>query len=391
MSFDPDAHDTQDVLQTATASRRPRSRVNKSILTAIFVFSALTIWLMSGVMSDNAEPTEPAEALINSTTQSKRFKVLVETLDAEAHSNMIKLQARTEADKIVTVAAETMGTIAALPVPKGAFVQEGQIICAIDVGARKAQLDQARATRDARKIEFTAAKQLQEKGHTSKSQLAAARAAYDSAIAGVTAALVEYERTKIKAPFGGILDKQPVEVGNFLSVGQSCGTIIDKDPLLVVAHIAENQVSQVAIGNTGTATLATGETVSGKVRYVAETPNPATRTFRLEMEVANRDLLLRDGISAELILRAGEVAATRIPQSVLTLGDSGRLGVRVVDNGRVAFRPVTVISDDRDGAYVVGLAAREQVIVSGGEFTRDGRIVDFETVNHSARPSDDDL
>jgi multidrug efflux system membrane fusion protein len=391
MSFDPDAHDTQDVLQTATASRRPRSRVNKSILTAIFVFSALTIWLMSGVMSDNAEPIEPAEALITSTTQSKRFKVLVETLDAEAHSNMIKLQARTEADKIVTVAAETMGTIAALPVPKGAFVQEGQIICAIDVGARKAQLDQARATRDARKIEFTAAKQLQEKGHTSKSQLAAARAAYDSAIAGVTAALVEYERTKIKAPFGGILDKQPVEVGNFLSVGQSCGTIIDKDPLLVVAHIAENQVSQVAIGNTGTATLATGETVSGKVRYVAETPNPATRTFRLEMEVANRDLLLRDGISAELILRAGEVAATRIPQSVLTLGDSGRLGVRVVDNGRVAFRPVTVISDDRDGAYVVGLAAREQVIVSGGEFTRDGRIVDFETVNHSARPSDDDL
>ena len=88
--------------------------------------------------------------------------------------------------------------------------------------------------------------------------------------------------------------------------------------------------------------------------------------------------MLRDGISAEMTLQTGEVIATRIPQSVLTLGDSGKLGVRVVDNDRVAFRPVTVIADDRTGALVIGLAAEEKVIVRGGEFTRDGRAVDFE-------------
>ena len=219
------------------------------------------------------------------------------------------------------------------------------------------------------------------KGHTSKSQLAASRAAYDAAIAGVQAALVEYNRTNITAPFDGILDKQPVKIGKFLSVGQPCGTVIDKDPLLVVAHVAENQVSSISVGSRGTADLATGETVEGMVRYIAETPNPATRTFRLELEVPNKDLLLRDGISAELDLEAGEVLATRIPQNVLTLGDNGKLGVRVVDNGRVAFRQVTVIADDRTGALVTGLAAEEKVIVQGGEFTRDGREVDFEMAN----------
>ena len=382
MSFDPDAHQTQDILQSEPPKRRRfRLPINRSILTAIFVFLALIGWLMSGVMSDNAVPVEPAKPLIENTATTSRFKVVVETLAAETHVNNIRLQARTEADKVVTIAAETNGVVADLPIEKGAFVQKGQVICGIDVGARKAQLDQARANRNARKIEFDAAKKLLAKGHTSKSQLAASRAAYDAAIAGVQAALVEYNRTKITAPFGGILDKQPVKVGKFLSVGQPCGTVIDKDPLLVVAHVAENQVSNVSVGSRGTANLATGETVTGVVRYIAETPNAATRTFRLELEVPNKDLLLRDGISAELNLQAGEVLATRIPQSVLTLGDNGKLGVRVVDNGRVAFRQVTVIADDRTGALVTGLSALEKVIVQGGEFTRDGREVDFETAD----------
>ncbi len=379
MSFDPDAHNTQDIVQSASATkRRSRLPVNKSVLTAICVFIAILVWLMSGVMSDNSIPVEPAKALIESGAEKNRFTVVVEELMAEQHINNINLQARTEADKVVTVASETNGIIAELPVEKGAFVQKGQIICRIDIGARKAQLDQARANRDARKIEFNAAKSLLEKGHTSKSQLAAARAAYDAAIAGATAALVEYRRTEIKAPFDGILDTQPVKIGQFVSVGQPCGTVIDKDPLLVVGHIAESQVSNISVGARGTARLATGQAVDGFVRYIAETPNPATRTFRLELEVPNKDLLLRDGISAEMNLETGSILATRIPQSVLTLSDNGKLGVRVIDNAKVAFRPVTVIADDRDGALVIGLGAREKVIMRGGEFTRDGRIVDFE-------------
>lgn len=374
MEFDPDNHDTQPIVER----KRRGLRLNRSILTAILAFGALVMWLMSGVLSDSATPPMPATALVDTNAPKARFKVMVTELVAKPHVNSIKLQARTEADKLVTVAAETGGTIAKLPVDKGAFVQKGQVLCHIDVGARQANVEQSRAQRDARKIEYTATKRLTAKGHASKSQLAASKAAYDASVANVKAALVELERTKIKAPFDGILDRQPVKLGEYMSPGKPCGTIIDKDPLLVVGHIAENQVGRLSVGARGTATLATGERVDGMVRYIAETPNMATRTFRIELEVANKDLTLRDGVSAELNLQAGDVLATRIPQSSLTLGDNGKLGVRVVDGSRVAFRPVTVIADDSDGALVVGLAAREKVITRGGEFTRDGREVDFE-------------
>jgi multidrug efflux system membrane fusion protein len=375
MAFDPENHDTQDIIE------RPAKRrfgISRAIVTSLVVILGIFAWLMSGIMADNSEPVEMAKPLFEVNQTTARFKVVVQDLKAEPFVNKIKLQARTEADKIVTVSAETGGTITALPVEKGAFVQKGQTVCQIDFGARQAQLDQSRALRDARKIEYDAAVKLNKQGHTSKSQLASSRASYDAAVAAVKGALVEYNRTKIKAPFGGILDTQPVEIGHFMSIGQPCGTIIDKDPLLIVAYIAENHVKHVDLGARGSAKLATGESVSGFVRYIAETPDMATRTFRMELEVANKDLTLRDGVSAELQLNTGSVLATRIPQSVLTLGDSGQLSVRVVEGNRVAIRPVQVIADDRGGAMVIGLSASEKVIVRGGEYTRDGREVDFE-------------
>lgn len=374
MEFDPENHDTQDIVESP---RKRRLSVNRSIITAIIVAIGMLVWLFSGVLM-NDDTLEAAIAISVSKPPQTSFKVVVQELEAKPYPNNIVLQARSEADKIVTMAAETGGTISALPVEKGAFVQKGQIICRIDIGARQANLDQARAQRDARKIEYNAARKLNQKGHMSKSQLAAARAAYDGSVAAVKSALVELDRTKIRAPFDGILDRRPVKLGHFMSPGQPCGTVIDKDPLLIVGYIAETQVNQISIGARGAAKLSTGEEATGIVRYIAETPNMATRTFRVEMEVPNKDLALRDGMTAEMRIKAGEVLATRVPQSTLTLADNGQLSVRVVENGRVALRSVDVLSDDQNGALVSGLAAREKVIIRGGEYTRDGRAVEFE-------------
>ena len=375
MAFDPDNHDTQPVV----ASRRPK-RLISPLGTAVFVFLALIAWLGSGLLF-NSNKVEAAKPISGDGNSTRNFRVVVQEITARPYPNTIILQARSEADKLVTVASETGGTISQLPVSKGSFVQKGQIICRIDVGARAAQLAQARAQRDARKIEFNAAQKLVKQGHMSKSQMAAAQAAFDASVAAVKSALVELERTKIRAPFDGILDRQPVKIGHYMSPGQPCGTIIDKDPLLVVGYISENQINRIAIGATGQAKLSTGEVAQGKVRYIAESPNLTTRTFRVELEVANKDLQLRDGMTAELTINAGEVVASRVPQSVLTLAGDGRLGVRVLQNNRVVIRPIQIIKDDQDGAVVTGLGASEMVIVRGGEFTRDGREVDFEMLS----------
>lgn len=384
MSFKPEDHDFQEIVGSPTKwsllrlLHLPRLPVSSSIVTAVVCLVVLVIWLASGILSNPDDKIEMAKAINTGDGGKARFKVTVRRMQASSFANRITLQAHTEADRIVTISAETGGTIKFLPVDKGALVQAGQVLCGIDVGARKAQLDQARASRDARKIDYIAARDLHKKGHVPKSRLASTRAAYDGAIAEAKTRQVELARTEIKAPFDGILDKLPVKVGQFMSIGQPCATIIDKDPLLIVAHVSENQIQSVTMGARGEATLTTGEKVEGFIRYVAESPNMATRTFRIELEVENKDFALRDGVSAELMLNTGDALATRVPQSILTLGDTGKIGVRVVEDGSVVFRPVNIISDDVGGAVVIGLKPEENVIIRGGEYTRDGRQVEFE-------------
>jgi multidrug efflux system membrane fusion protein len=64
-----------------------------------------------------------------------------------------------------------------------------------------------------------------------------------------------------------------------------------------------------------------------------------------------------------------------LPQSVLTLDDDGVLGVRTVEDGKVAFHEVTIVSDTRQGVWVTGLPAIAQVITVGQENVTAGQAV----------------
>ena len=65
----------------------------------------------------------------------------------------------------------------------------------------------------------------------------------------------------------------------------------------------------------------------------------------------------------------------RTTQSVLTLDDSGVMGIRAVENSKVVFYPVTIVKDARDGMYVTGLPLKVDVITVGQEFVKAGDTV----------------
>ena len=81
-------------------------------------------------------------------------------------------------------------------------------------------------------------------------------------------------------------------------------------------------------------------------------------------------------MSAQLEIESQRVRASQIPRSALALDDSGRLGVRVLEGQTVAFRPVSVLSDDTNHSNVTGLGETELVIVRGGDFTKAGQRIE---------------
>ncbi|MFN3936972.1 MAG: efflux RND transporter periplasmic adaptor subunit [Gemmobacter sp.] len=319
-----------------------------------------------------ANPNAPA------VSEGER-RVPVVALDSRAQSidNAVLLRGRTEAARHVELRAETSGRVVSDPLRRGAYVNEGDILCRIDAGTRPAALAEAQARLAEAELAARNAEQLQQGGFAAETRTISARAALQSARTAVENAEREIARLEIRAPFSGLLESDAAELGTLLQPGALCATVIQLDPIRLVGYVAEADVDRIEIGAMAGGRLATGREVSGRVTFLARSADPMTRTFRVDVTVPNHDLSIRDGQTVEMLVMSDGVSAHLVPASALTLDDRGVLGLRAVDeDSRARFLPVSVVRDTVEGVWVKGLPDAVRLIVVGQEFVTEGTAVE---------------
>ena len=358
-------------------------QVSSSVKLAGLIFLLILLYfLVRGLLNEDVSGAGEVAA------EDATFTVLAAPVAAQEWRNQVVIRGRTKAEKKVVLRAETPGAIAETPTELGAAVKAGDVICRLKEDARRARLAEARAALEKARLDYNAAVELGKDGFRSDTAVAAARAARDQAAAAREQAQLELEKTKITAPFDGVFDGRFVEVGDFLSVGDPCGTVIKSSPFLVVGAVSERDVSKIAKGDRGVARLATGETIEGVVRFVAASADPSTRTFDVELEVPNEDGALRDGVTADFTVFAKRREAVRVPRSSIILNDNGEIGVRIVDNDNiVAFQRVALIGEEPAGVWVDGLPSGSRLITRGQEYVSAGQEVSIGAIaDGSATP-----
>lgn len=319
----------------------------------------------------------PATVAQRSRPASERTVAVVAVRSqAQSIDSGVLLRGRTEATRQVDVRSETSGLVVSDPVRKGSFVAAGTLLCELAPGTRLATLAEAEARLAEARLNFRAAEQLSQGGFASETRAAAARAALQSAEAGVEAARREIERLRITAPFAGVLETDAAETGTLLQPGGLCATVVQLDPIRLVGFVPEAEVDRVRIGAIAGARLVTGREVVGEVTFIARSADDRTRTFRVEVEVPNPGLAIRDGQTAEILIAASGTSAHLLPASAMTLDDRGRLGLRLVDRSVeppvARFHPVQVVRDTVQGVWLAGLPDSAEVIVIGQEYVTDG-------------------
>lgn len=277
---------------------------------------------------------------------------------------------------MVEVRAETYGRVIEAPVEEGARVEKGQRIAVLDGGDRAAKLAEARALLKQRDTESEASRKLSEKGFAPKLDLADLAAKRALAAAAVAAMEVEMSYLDITAPFSGILDDRAVEIGRYLQEGDPVSIIVDLDPIIIVGYATEHDVDHLNVGAAAQARLLNGRKVEGRVQFIAGRADEQTRTFRVEVAAPNADFTIREGLSAELALPTSDIAAHRVSPSVLTLGENGELGVKLVDSeNKVQFTPVQILKEDPEGLWIAGPPEQAQIISVGQDFVVAGQTV----------------
>ncbi|MGH6742049.1 MAG: efflux RND transporter periplasmic adaptor subunit, partial [Bradyrhizobium sp.] len=159
--------------------------------------------------------------------------------------------------------------------------------------------------------------------------------------------------------------------------GKEIAQIVGLDPMLAVVEVSERKVASVKVGDTAEVRLVSGQTREGRIRYVSKSAVPATRTYRVEVQLPNADYAIPDGITAEVIIPLAPTPATRVPRSALVVSSVGDIGVRTVDaHGKVGFVSTTIVEDEQKYMWLGGVPDGARVIVQGQDFVREGNLVD---------------
>jgi multidrug efflux system membrane fusion protein len=349
-----------------------------SRITAVGLVAATALWILSGYLIPHESAESKAALQVGETKPEKRFRVAVIDTSVVSHSRKLVLSGRTEADRKVVSFARTNGLLQELRVRRGSVVKKGDIIAILSDDAREAQVQQAKALIEQRQIELEAKRRLVLSSAIPRLELNTLEAQYKAAEAALATAEAERDRGVITAPWDGVITEVS-EVGTsaFAFAGKEIAQIVGLDPMLAVVEVSERKVANVKVGDTAEVKLVSGPSREGRIRYVSKTAVPATRTYRVEVELPNADSAIPDGITAEVTIPMAPMPATRVPRSALVVSSNGDIGVRMVDaESKVRFVAAAVVEDDQSSMWLTGVPNGARVIVQGQDFVREGNLVD---------------
>jgi multidrug efflux system membrane fusion protein len=351
-------------------------------VAAFCVMVGAVAWIATGEFSSVGSAQE-VEGKESPTTEAAPADTapLIRTVSAVEpvfidHAREIRLSGITEADKRTDLAARADGVIASLSLAKGGMVEAGALVMVLEGPEAVAQEEIAKIALAQAERDLEVAERLFQGGSTSESNLNNARSARDAAAAELNRAQASADRLRLKAPFAGIVDTLSVELGEWVQTGTQVATILSLDPILVKAEVSEVDLSSVAVGSTAKVRLVNGTEMEGTVRLVAREASAQTRTFPVEIALPNPDLTMPSGMTAEVSLYAQPTRAVVVPRSIITLSETGELGLRVMSADNVAqFAQVQIIDDTADGLVVTGVPDGVRIITAGQDLVSDGEVV----------------
>ena len=408
--------------------------MKKSIFIASFILLLVVGWIGSGqftnvnaqddtsVSLSGSEENNTKEAIV----EDSGSKVEVKEFNFSQIDQSIELQGQTTHNKKIDVKSETTGNITNISFNRGDKVSKGDNLVTISIENRNELLNSAKKDLERLnkelelneknkinrlsqnkeliklyEIEFASAKQLIDKGLSSKSKLSLAsfnlanaradqediminfesqQSSIEAQIASFKSQLknieLDIQNTLINAPFSGIISDKMIEESEYITPGNTLFTIIDLNPIKIQGYLSEFDVNKINLGTKAVIENTNGIKKIGKISFISPSAETSTRTFEITIEADNADISFKSGITTKITIAGSELKAHKIPTSILTLLDDGTVGVKAINNESiVVFYPTTSVKDTIDGIWVSGLPDTVNLIITGQEYVSVGESI----------------
>jgi RND family efflux transporter MFP subunit len=190
------------------------------------------------------------------------------------------------------------------------------------------------------------------------------------------------EKTKIYAPFSGIITDIQVSPNENVSAGTVLFTLVNIDRVQVNAKVLESEIGKMVVGREVDLKFSAypGEVMPGKVSAISPVVNPDDKTCTVIIDVPNPQARIKPGMHAEVEI-AAEIYHDRllVPQdAVLTRG--GRKLVFAVEDGMAKWKYIQIGLENEDFAEVLPDENGEIPVTEGMQLLVEGHF----TIAHDA-------
>ena len=357
------------------------SRATLRVLTVVAVLAAVAAaiyWRIRPEPQDDAEasdePQENAE-VVESVQEQFNTELPQPVTGAVAVQDTLWIsvtaEGRAEAMRRVGVTAQVSGYVAQAPVRENQYVRQGDLLVLVDtteyaleVAAKAAALLKAEADYQATvlfddEIEDEEARARRDRFARSNTGLPQAQVEHRRA-------LLNLQKTSVRAPFGGRAADLKIVPGQSVREGDELLTLIDLNPAKVEVQVLGTEVVHLTEGRVAELHFAAfpDTTFTGRIRTINPVVDPATGTARVTVHIPNPNGRIKPGMYAEARLEAQQFPDRILVPRAAVLERNRRTMLFVLEDGRAKWRYVTPGLENDD---VVELLEGDEDWVAPGE------------------------
>lgn len=308
---------------------------------------------------DESEPAIPVEAALVREGSVTAFYSTTATL---------------EADREARVVPRLGGNVVELFVEEGDFVTEGQPLARIDNERYRLELARARASLSRLEQDFNRNREMFERQLISSEAFERAKFEFEAQKAAFELAELELSYTDIVSPIDGVVSERMIKVGNAVNSAEPAFVVTAMDPLLATLHVPEREMARLQVGQTAYVSVdaLAGRQYAGQVARVSPVVDADTGTFRVTVEVSDKDGGLKPGMFGRVNIIHDTRENTLLVPVEAVLAEDARTSVFVLDGEQVKRRDVQVGYRNNGSVEILdGVTAGEYVVVTGQSSLRD--------------------
>ncbi|WP_395374943.1 efflux RND transporter periplasmic adaptor subunit [Marinicella sp. W31] len=269
----------------------------KSVLLGCFLF----VLVLSGCR--NASSQDANSESQQEEKKEEKIKINVETTQVgmgEAIA-VYRSTAILEADRQATITTKSSGIILQLLAEEGDVVKEGDVVLVLESDEQRLRVQSARANYEKSQNQLERAELLLKKGISNTEAVDNLRFETKALKASLDQAVMDLSFTKVKAPFGGIISKRLVKIGNLVSQNTPVFEIMDPMSLQAKIDVPEHHWVRIRkdLPVRFLFDAIPDQILEGTVERRSPAIDAATGTFKVTVVIDNEDQMLRPGLFAK--------------------------------------------------------------------------------------------